>query len=94
MTAITVVAYLLLYVLCIGVFMTEVEFKQSDDDAFRLYMIKRILRYYNKKLIADHRPNYQDILNRRKIRMDNLTDDERNISPELTDEDLYVYLSI
>ena len=73
-------------------FPTETEFKQHDDDEFRLSMIKRILQFYNKKIVANRAPNMQDILGRRKIRMIDLTDDERNISPELTNEDVYTYL--
>ena len=73
-------------------FPTVEEFKQRDDDEFRLYMIKRILQYYNKKLIAYLPPSMQGIIGRRKIRMDDLSDDERNISPELTHEDVYIYL--
>jgi hypothetical protein len=28
------------------------EFSQRDDDSFRLYMVKRILQYHNKKKVA------------------------------------------
>ena len=55
-------------------------------------MIKRILHYYNKKVVADRPPSMQDVFSLRQIRLHDLSDDERNISPELTHEDVYIYL--
>ena len=66
----------------------------KEQDCFFLDSTTRKNIHNNlyKKIVADRPPSIQDILGRRKIRMIDLTDDERNISPELTNDDVYIYL--
>jgi Ulp1 family protease len=68
-------------------FPTAAEFNQNDDERFRLYMVKRILQYHSKD-----RNSHLYLLNRRKIIVHDLTDDERHISYELTADDIDTYL--
>lgn len=68
-------------------FPTAAEFNQNDDDRFRLYMVKRILQY--------HRQGCSSILyllNKRRMVVHELTADERNVSLDLTIEEIETYL--
>mmetsp|Transcript_18463 Transcript_18463/g.17771 ORF Transcript_18463/g.17771 Transcript_18463/m.17771 type:complete len:89 (+) Transcript_18463:691-957(+) len=63
-------------------FPTVEEFSQRDDGSFRLYMVKRILQFHNKK--KGSRSHLSLMNNRRRNRMvHTLTDNERNLVIEI-----------
>jgi hypothetical protein len=67
-------------------FPTAAEFSQKDDDGFRLYMVKRILQYYGRGSSS-----MLYLLNKRKIMVHDLTEEERNII-DLSTDDIDNYL--
>jgi hypothetical protein len=69
-------------------FPKTVEFKQNYDEQFRLYMVKIILQCQEK----DSRSHLY-LLNRRKMIVHDLTDEERSIPIDLTTDDIDYYLS-
>jgi Ulp1 family protease len=74
-------------------FPTAAEFSQNDDDRFRLYMVKRILQFHsillNKKI---GRSSHLYLMNKRKVIVHNLTEEERNFGIDLTTDEIDEYL--
>jgi hypothetical protein len=66
-------------------FPTAAEFTQNDDD--RLYMVRKILQYHSKGSRS-----HLYLLNKRKMIVHDLTENERNISLDLTTEEIDIFL--
>jgi hypothetical protein len=68
-------------------FPTAAEFTQNDDDRFRLYMVRRLLQYHSKGSRS-----HLYLLNNRKRIVHDLTEDKKNISIDLTTEEIDILL--
>ena len=74
-------------------FPTPAEFSQKDDAGFRLYMVKRILQFHSILLNKSKgSSSHLHLMNKRKIIVHTLTEDERNNGIDLTTDEIDAYL--